>query len=57
MAEKKVAAVCRNCKRELKIHHADDAKEAVKRNRWSNLNFDTKPISGICRPCGKKGLR
>ena len=57
MAEKKVAAVCRNCKRELKIHPSDDPKEAVKRNRWSNLNLDTKPISGICRPCGKKGLR
>jgi hypothetical protein len=51
----KVACTCRNCGNELVIHRNDDKAEAVKRNRWSNV--DTHTNTGICRRCGKKGLR
>jgi 5-methylcytosine-specific restriction endonuclease McrA len=52
---KKVACTCRSCGREMLIHHSDDKKEAIKRNRWSNVNYQN--YTAICRPCGKKGLR
>jgi hypothetical protein len=50
-----VAATCRSCDRELKINPHDKPEEALKRNRWSNINLKTK--TGVCRSCGKKGLR
>lgn len=53
--QKVVAATCRHCGRELKIHPQDNAKDALKRNRWSNIDLTSK--TAICRPCGKKGLR
>jgi L-lysine 2,3-aminomutase len=52
---KAIAATCRHCQRKLMIHPHDNAKDALKRNRWSNI--DLKSATAICRPCGKKGLR
>jgi hypothetical protein len=49
--KEKVAAVCMSCARELKIHPKDDPAEALKRNRWSNVNL---PFA-LCRNCRKRG--
>jgi hypothetical protein len=51
----KVACTCRTCNKELIIHRNDDKAQAVKRNRWSNI--DDRTNTGVCRSCGKKGLR
>ena len=51
------AATCRSCGRVLMRNRQDTDAAAVKRAKWSNIETVAGRITGVCRPCGKKGNR
>lgn len=51
-----LAAVCITSGRELWINQHDDAREALKRKRWSNVTGDRPPFRAISPSARKRGL-